>query len=141
MYGTKIPTTTAEKQAALEQGVKFDAGKPRMDLLSSIAMVEVAKVLDYGANKYADNNWRKGMLFSRCIGASLRHIFSWLGGETLDAETGFNHLAHAAVNLMFILELSVTHPEYDDRWTSGEAVTCDRTRDDSNNESGPAKCI
>ena len=46
-------------------GIKFDEGKPRMDLAPAEAMVEVGKVLAYGVEKYDKvnkaYNWRQGM--------------------------------------------------------------------------------
>ena len=97
-------------------GYKADHDKPDMSLLSSIALVEMARVMTYGKKKYTANNWRTGMVWTRPIAASLRHIFAWLGGETYDPETGINHLAHAACGLMFALEFEKTHPDKDDRW-------------------------
>lgn len=103
-------------------GLKYDQGKPRMELLSTLAVVELSKVLSYGAKKYTtetdsgDHNWRKGMKWSRLAGAALRHIFAWLAGETVDPETGINHLAHAMCCLMFLLEYQEIHKALDDRY-------------------------
>lgn len=99
-------------------GAKYDTGKPRMDLLSPIALNEIAKVLTFGAKKYDAHNWRKGIIFSRLLGACLRHVFSYLGGESKDPESGLSHLAHASCCLMFLLEFEVTRPDLDDRYKS-----------------------
>jgi hypothetical protein len=120
-YGTKEPQTKEEYEKALMQGVKFDADKPRMDLLSSVALVKVSEVLTYGAKKYDEHNWKKGMYWSRCLGAALRHIFAFIGGESKDPETGLSHLAHAVCCLMFLLEYEETHPEFDDRYKDGNS--------------------
>jgi hypothetical protein len=42
-------------------------------------------------------------------------LFAWWNGELYDRETGYNHLAHAICELMFLLEFDETHPEKDDR--------------------------
>ena len=97
-------------------GVKFDAGKVRTDLISPVAINELAKVLTFGAKKYADNNWRKGLQWSRVLGAALRHILAYMGGQDKDPETGLSHLAHAFCCLMFLLEYEITHKELDDRY-------------------------
>ncbi len=97
-------------------GKKFDQEKPRMDLLSTKAMVELAKVMTFGAKKYDANNWRKGIAWSRVYGAVQRHLTSWNDGETHDPETKLNHLAHAMAGIMFLLEYSETHPQLDDRY-------------------------
>lgn len=97
-------------------GKKSDAGKPRMDLISSIALIELAKVLEFGSHKYDAHNWRFGIKWSRVVGATLRHIFSWLGGQDKDEETGLSHLAHAFCCVMFLLEYEVTRKSFDDRY-------------------------
>lgn len=106
---TLVPETGAKK---------YDFNKPQMDLLSPIALNEIAKVLTFGAKKYDAHNWRKGIIFSRLLGACLRHVFSYLGGESKDPESGLSHLAHASCCLMFLLEFEVTRPDLDDRYKS-----------------------
>lgn len=103
-------------------GIKHDAGKPRMELLSTIWLVGVAKVLTLGALKYHDDNWRLGLSQRRVLGAALRHLFSYLDGEDLDPETGLSHLDHASCELMFARELRETRPEMDDRYKSNPAT-------------------
>lgn len=100
----------------LDTGVKYDSGKPDMSLLSTVALVELTRVLDFGAKKYAPNNWRKGIHQTRLLAAALRHIFAYLGGESDDPETGLCHIAHAMCCCMFILESRVLTPEFDDRY-------------------------
>jgi hypothetical protein len=103
-------------EEAAPQGAKHDSGKPQMDLLSSIAIIELSKVLTFGATKYASHNWRKGIVYSRILAATLRHIFAYMAGETLDPETGLSHIAHALCELMFLLEFEKTRPDLDDRY-------------------------
>lgn len=86
-----------------------------MDLLDPHAMEQLALVLGFGAKKYAAHNWRKGLSKSRLIGAALRHLFAYLGGQDHDPETGLSHVAHAMCCCMFLLGLE-HRPELDDRW-------------------------
>ena len=97
---------------------KHDNNKARMDLLSPIGMARLSEVLRFGASggKYEDHNWRKGLQWSRVIGATLRHLFSFMGGEDKDPESGLSHVAHAMCNLMFLSEFEETHKELDDRY-------------------------
>lgn len=97
-------------------GTKYDSDKPDMSLLSSLAIEELAAVLTIGKNKYAAHNWRKGISISRLLGATLRHTFALLRGETYDPETGLHHAAHAMCNLMFVIETLKVHSEMDDRF-------------------------
>lgn len=87
-----------------------------MDLIPPLALNEVAKVFAFGANKYGDHNWRGGLNWSRLAGASLRHITAWISGETLDPESGCSHLAHAACNILMLLESGRLDLGKDDRW-------------------------
>ncbi len=101
-----------------DKGKKYDGGKPMVQLLSPIAMTKIAEVMTFGAKKYGSDNWREGIAWTRVIGAVLRHIFSWLGGQDSDPETGISHLAHASCGLMFLLEYEVTRKDKDDRYTT-----------------------
>lgn len=103
------------KQYTAFEAKKYDTYKPRMELLSRIALEQMAQVLTFGAKKYDAHNWRKGMDWSRLYGAAMRHLLASLDGEDLDPESGFPHLAHAAVNLMFLLEYSSKGLGTDDR--------------------------
>jgi hypothetical protein len=98
------------------KAVKYDQGKPRMELLSPWVLEEVAKVMTTGAQKYADHNWRLGFNWTRPIGACLRHVMAWLRGEDTDSESGLPHLAHAICCLMFTLEHQLLGMGVDDRW-------------------------
>lgn len=99
-----------------QEAIKHDQGKLPMSLLPTIALQEVSKVLDFGAKKYDAHNWRKGFVWSRLTDATLRHLLAWKEGEDLDPESGISHLAHAACNLMFLLEFEKTGKGKDDRY-------------------------
>jgi len=100
-----------------ESGLKYDENKPPLDLLPPDALNEVAKVLAFGAKKYARGNYRKGLQYSRLISASLRHIMAFNAGEDKDPESNESHIAHAACCLLFLLDMQKLKPEMDDRWT------------------------
>lgn len=97
-------------------GVKFDGGKPEMDLLPGEALIDISKGFAFGAKKYGRFNWRKGIAWSRVYSALQRHLSAWNAGEDFDPESGLNHLAHAGCNLMFLLSFLQEHPELDDRY-------------------------
>ena len=100
----------------LEVGTKNDAEKPRMDLLDPLALEGLAKVLTFGANKYAAHNWRKGIANTRLIAAMLRHLFAIMRGEDVDPESGLPHIDHVGCCWMFLSNNMKTRPEMDDRW-------------------------
>jgi hypothetical protein len=85
-------------------GRKDDSGKTRMDLLPFESLEAVAKVLTFGAKKYADNNWQKvDNAESRYIGALLRHLSAYMQGEMFDVESGLSHISHVATNALFLV--------------------------------------
>lgn len=104
---TDKPTGTA---------LKFDDGKLPLHLLSTEAMNQTAAVLAFGAQKYAEHNWRKGFVWSRPLSAAMRHITAFNDGENKDPESGLSHLAHAACCIMFLLEFEKTSKHLDDRY-------------------------
>jgi hypothetical protein len=79
-------------------------------------MNQTAAVLKFGAQKYAEHNWRAGFAWSRPLSAAMRHITAFNAGEDKDPESGLSHLAHAACCIMFLLEFEKTHPHLDDRY-------------------------
>ena len=112
-----IPDETAQKiKEQLGSALKFDQDKLPLHLLSTEAMNQTAAVLKFGAQKYAEHNWRKGFAWSRPLSAAMRHITAFNNGEDKDPESGLSHLAHAACCIMFLLEFEKTHSELDDRW-------------------------
>jgi len=112
----------------LTEGVKFDAGKARMDLLDPYAVEQLSHVLAFGAQKYAAHNWRMGISKGRLIAAALRHLFAYLGGQDKDDETGLSHVAHAMCCCMFILGLE-HRSDLDDRYkeVSGDQAPTRKT--------------
>lgn len=87
-------------------GMKFDSEKPRYDLLPPVAIDEMAKVMTFGAKKYAPNGWQTvpdGK--NRYLAAALRHAFAISRGEVMDSETGLPHAAHLMCCAAFLTEL------------------------------------
>ena len=70
-------------------------GKGRMDLLPARALIEVAKIFEVGAKKYAARNWEKGIPLSRYMDSGLRHAMKWLRGDRDEP-----HLAMACWNFL-----------------------------------------
>ena len=91
-------------QKFLAQGVKYDEGKERWDLLPWKEIKQVVVVLTYGARKYEANNWKTIKDWrSRLSAATMRHFVAWSTGERLDPETKQHHLAHCICCLLFLM--------------------------------------
>ena len=98
-----------------EGGRKFDEGKPRPELIAPEMIEALGTILAFGATKYDDRNWEKGMNWSRCFGALMRHMWAWWRGEDKDAETGQSHLWHSSCCLMFLIAYEQRKIGKDDR--------------------------
>ena len=58
----------------MNEGIKHDGGKARMDLLPPELLFGVSEILGFGAAKYGDRNWERGMAWSRVFAALMRHL-------------------------------------------------------------------
>ena len=95
---------------------KNDEGKPTYELLPITLLSDVNLILKHGAKKYGLNNWKKpDFKASRCYNATLRHLFSFWGGENIDKESGLSHIDHAICNLLFIKYHMLNTPAADYR--------------------------
>jgi hypothetical protein len=106
----------------MSEGLKYDTGKIPLELLPPEALTEIAKVLAFGAEKYGRHNWRKGMAWSRLMGAILRHLFAWKLGEDKDQESGLSHLAHVGCDILFLLTYELNGIGSDDRYYKANQV-------------------
>jgi hypothetical protein len=105
-------------------GKKFDTGKTRLDLIPPEAVEAIGQVLTFGAQKYQDHNWRKGIHYSRLYAATLRHMNSFWEGNDIDEESGLPALSHAIVDLIMIL---CTEGKYDDRYKKTKTNKTNKT--------------
>lgn len=96
--------------------IKYDNGKIMVELLPSVALEEIAKVLTFGAKKYSIDNWKNGFKWSRLLGAAFRHLLAFMRGEDKDPETGLSHLAHLGCCVMFLLWHERFRKDLDDRY-------------------------
>jgi hypothetical protein len=85
-----------------KEGMRFNKGKPRYDLLPPEGIDELVAIYTMGAEKYAPRNWEKGLSVMDCFGSLLRHAFAWARGETFDKESGRHHMGHVAWNAVAI---------------------------------------
>lgn len=99
----------------MEQGLRYNKGKLRYDLIHPVAQEGLARVLTKGAEKYAERNWEKGMSWTSIIASLKRHLSAIEKGEDYDAETGFLHADHVQCNAHFLSAYYKIAPQYDDR--------------------------
>jgi len=99
-------------------------GKPILSYVPFKALEKIAKVREFGINKYSDDASWKNVNRIDFIDATLRHLHKHMDairyneGSVIDDESGLPHLDHAATSL--ILALSLTKSEIE---SSEEEVT------------------
>lgn len=95
------PTTPA---TPADGAVKYDGGKPDWSLVPLHVVEYIAKVMTFGAQKYARDGWKSLPDFeNRYLAALLRHLVAYQNGEVTDPESGLPHLAHVLTNATFLL--------------------------------------
>lgn len=88
----------------------------RMDLLPwDVLRLDVAPHYAKGAEKYEDNNWRRGYSWSLSFGAMQRHAAQFWAGEDIDGETGTPHMAAVAFHALALLLFMREQRALDDR--------------------------
>ena len=105
----EFPWDTFRK--VMEDKMKIDQGKPKLALVYTSFINATARVREYGLIKYPDaENWRTTPTVDH-YNALLRHVLAAKAallkeaeGSELDDESGLHHLAHAACNIMFLIE-------------------------------------
>jgi len=77
----------------------------------------LVRVLEYGADKYDDENWKKGLPFKEVCESMLRHLLEFMRGEDQDHESGESHLGHIIANAMFLryYQQNGLHVTFDNR--------------------------
>jgi hypothetical protein len=106
-------TRRAAGAGTIDQGAaRANAGKPPLHLLPLDALVPVAWVLAFGAEKYSARGWEaaaaEGVFsWADCVRACLSHLTKLMSGQRLDPESGLPHVAHLACNALFLCGMLV----------------------------------
>lgn len=105
------------------EGLKFDEGKPRYDLIPYDAIDEITHILTMGAAKYDDRNWELGITSGRLFRACMGHLIAWWRKKGPDEESNRSHLAHAGCCVLMLLAHELRKMDkFDDRPEGGRYV-------------------
>ena len=99
--------------------MKFDNGKPLVNLVPPEVIVAAANVFGFGAQKYGENNWRVDLdkfPYSRHYASIMRHLLAFHSGEDLDPESGLPHTHHALTQMMILVMCEMQGKNVDDRF-------------------------
>lgn len=106
-YFTSVDNTKKARVKSLEnQSYKADAGKPKLSLVPTEIINCIARVREFGNNKYKDSNSWKRVEKERYIDAMFRHLLKYINdNKAIDEESGLPHLWHCACNIAFLCEM------------------------------------
>ena len=106
-----------------EPGKRDDGGKLMWHLLPIPALIGLCRVFHAGAIKYAAEQWRKGMSYSRIYRPMMSHLNKWLASKSsFDKELGTHHLMMVAWGcfVLYMYEMFLFRDDrFDDRPDKG----------------------
>ena len=115
MLGIDTIRELIEAENLNDQTIKADAGKLRLTLVPRQIIRDVARVREYGTNKYGSAEAWEKVDVVRYRDATFRHFLAYLDDPAgVDDESGLPHLWHLACNIAFLCELEDSN---DDRGT------------------------
>jgi hypothetical protein len=103
-------------------GVRDDGGKMKWHLLPVPALLALTKVFHGGSVKYAEDQWRKGLKYSRIYRSMISHFMKWLSSDSsYDKELGTHHLMMVAWGcfVLYMYEVVYGFDHLDDRKEKG----------------------
>tara|TARA_R110000851_G_scaffold78000_5_gene172074 strand:+ start:13929 stop:14261 length:333 start_codon:yes stop_codon:yes gene_type:complete len=106
-------------------GDRFNTGKLRWSLVSMSALAPMVRVLMFGAQKYNDNNWKKGLKYTEVCESLQRHMNSFMEGEDDDPESKLTHVGHILCNALFLSYMFLFKKDMDDRYIDKNIVKKD----------------
>lgn len=86
-----------------------------MGCLDPVAMMRLAEVAGYGAQKYDQHNFMKGYSWLASYDALQRHLNAFWAGEDYDEESTLLHLAHAMWHCHTLISFMERNLGTDDR--------------------------
>lgn len=97
------------------EGLRYNNGKPRYDLIHPVAERGLVDVLTKALDKYPEFNWERGMNWRTVIASLKRHLAAFEMGEEYDEESGLLHIDHVQANAHFLSTYQHLGEGIDDR--------------------------
>lgn len=116
---TGVSMIAEEKVIITDKALRYNDGKPPLDLVPETVVFAIAKVLDAGQKKYTKHNWRKGLSISSQLASLNRHLKKFESPHLgdFDEETKLHEMMMVACNVAMIIDTLVSKPELDDRFS------------------------
>ena len=99
--------------------MKYDKTKTDLSLLPPEALESIARVFQFGAEKYSAFDWRydgPNTEWLRTYSSLQRHLHAWAKCEDIDPESGLDHLSHAATQLLILITHVKENTNMDNRY-------------------------
>jgi len=88
---------------------RYNDGKARWGLVHWKSLIPLVQVLEFGAKKYSEWNWSKGLDRKEILESMMRHLTALMDGEEFDSESKLHHIGHIMCNAMFYSYFNVKH--------------------------------
>lgn len=96
---------TAENKA-----LRYNTGKRKWSLVDFKSLEVMVEVLEFGAQKYSADNWKKGLDKKEILESMMRHLAALMDGQPNDPETNLSHIGHIMCNAMFYSYFETNEP-------------------------------
>lgn len=98
-----------KKWDAAKSGAQREAmGLPYMRQVPLEAVAAGATALEYGANKYSNRNWEKGLPYQQMIDSLRRHLDDFERREEYDDDEGGSNLPHVCLIMSSAMMLTAS---------------------------------
>ena len=84
-----------------DRALRYNEGKLQWGLVHYKSLEPMVRALEFGAKKYAPNNWMKPMNTREILESMQRHLSALMDGELIDKESGISHMGHIQCNALF----------------------------------------
>lgn len=101
LYATIQNLEIAHFKVKQNKALRYNEWKIRWSLVDWKSMEPMVQVLEFGAKKYEEENWKKPMDKTQILNSAIRHLIAMMNGEENDPESGLPHVGHLMCNSMF----------------------------------------
>jgi hypothetical protein len=85
----------------MNKALRYNKGKRKWSLIHFKSLEPMIEALEYGAQKYAPENWKKGLDKKEILESLQRHLAALFDGENIDPESNVHHIGLIMCNAMF----------------------------------------
>lgn len=113
--GALPPPASDEVRVTSSTGGQKGRKLAQLGAVDPLALLELAKVAGWGAQKYDRYNYLRGFDWSLAHDAGQRHTLEFWSGQDRDPESGLLHAAHAAWQALCLVSFALRDIGNDDR--------------------------